>query len=226
MAATIKYFTTDYLEQYLKTLEKETLLSRGWQIIMVGYSEGKRVIDLHYKSDKGGGSYAAAKIRTLEMLPDLLTTDTDIDAYKAWIQKLSKKTYATSTSYASLPILSAAECKTFFTQLEPYTRLEDVPREILDPIRDRTGLSPFGGGIRLTWLNRADEAANECPLELLVAMSGAKESGDDLAFGLKGVQHFISENLRRIFVDWDRLEDAMAALYLKSPEAWRMVKLL
>lgn len=213
---------------YLSKLDKEDLLPRGWQFMIVGYIDGECVLELHYASDKGGGSYAEAKIRTLEMNPDMITTDTDISLYKHQIRLLMTREFPTTTKYANLPILSEAECEAFLTQLAAFSRLEDVPRDILDPIRDRTGLSPFGGGIRLSQMCYY-EGALACPMELLVAMSGAKESMDDLLFALEGVQAFLFNNTNKPFggslgIDVGKHKDIMQALRdKKDDEIWRML---
>lgn len=237
--------STKALCDYLERLENEPLLPRGWRFRLVLQFKGYGVINLDYQSDKGGGSYAEAKIRTLELDPTAITSDISLEQYKKHIQTLAhtlfiNEEYPSATQYNNLRKLEEEEAEQFLEQLAPYTDLKDVPRSILDPIRDRTGLSPFGGGISIpgvfvpvstfsSGFIYREEAAYP-PMRALVALSGAVEASDDLVFALGGFKAFVDDNSNITFLGTaqarERYDNMLSRLQATNLNVWRMMYLL
>ena len=66
-------------------------------------------------------------------------------------------------------------------------------------------------------------------MDILLALSGAKESQDDLLFALQVFQNFLADNsngLYAVTIDESLFTSMMIRLSSKNAETWRMLKLL
>lgn len=135
---------------------------RGWQLIVKMKSGDETFFHLHLAEGEGG-SYAVAKMATLENFPDIPYTGDD--GNNDLIDMLEHLGY------------NDAEIITEVAELESLSQLTKAQKEWL---RDTCKLACMYGGIRIPYesLINTDEGFHDARGEILIAFSGASQEQD------------------------------------------------
>lgn len=153
------------------------VLPDGWRLIAKLNSTlgGKAEPLLHLDfQEKGGGTYAEAKMRTLEAWSGLINTGGDTcDQARARMEQLENIYHV-----YDVPELNVIRNR--LAKLESVAQLNDAEAETL---RDKLGYAPYYGGIRIRYDSTDLTANTEDIGELLIAFSGASQE-QDLFFAL------------------------------------------
>lgn len=175
-------------------------LPRGWRLIVkVACENGKEappheLMYLDVQADEGGGSWAAAKIQTLEKCPGWVAT------HPMEIEELCD----------TLKFLGFSDCDEAVDLCEANLYAELTPEDIkwLVDVENGPGLAPGFGGIRIPYRCNfmQTEASNKLvdeSGEVLIAFSGAA-AWQDLQFAL-----VVARDMRD---HWDEKKDEFLAM--------------
>jgi len=180
----------------IATGEYGFLVPKGWQLIVKMKSNAETFFHLHL-AEGNGGSYAEAKMSTLEKFPEQPYTGADgRNDLLYMLEKLGK---------------TNAEIVEIISSIETPDQLTTVQKEWL---RDTCGIASMYGGIRIPYeflINTDEPESQTNEGEILIAFSGASQEQDvffatwmlstiqeNLAESQRNIQHsYYLEDLRR-----------------------------
>lgn len=152
------------------TSDFEYLLPNGWRAIIEIHSFTEQPTGSEYlldlQSDIGGGSFAPAKIKTLEIFPSINATGgetiKDLQEMVEEIDRKSGQKHSQTEMFSELCNLPHSGC---------------IKGKLREWLRDQCEISPYYGGIRIPF---ACISADSYPYtgEVLIAFSGAIEWQD------------------------------------------------
>lgn len=152
------------------TSEFEHLLPKGWRTIVKMYDNTNGLGNADYlldlQSDIGGGSFAPAKIKTLENFTELCATGEDtITDLQEMIKEIDRREgmkHSQTKMFSELCNLPHTAC---------------IKGKLREWLRDQCEISPYYGGIRVKFtVTSAD--SDPCARKMLIAFSGAIEWQD------------------------------------------------
>lgn len=165
---------TGELMRYIASItsEFEHLLPKGWRTIVKMYDNTNGLGNADYlldlQSDIGGGSFAPAKIKTLENFTELCVTGEDtITDLREMIEKIDRREGTTRRQM---------ETK-MFSELCNLPHTACIRGKLREWLRDQCGISPYYGGIRVKF-TVASADSDPCAKKMLIAFSGAIEWQD------------------------------------------------
>ncbi len=173
------------------TSEYDFLVPRGWQLIVKMKSDEETYFHLHLQ-EGAGGSYAAAKMSTLEKFPEQAYTGADATKDILYmLEQLEKDDH---------------DIVDEIVKAESPAHLTKIQREWL---RDTCGIASMYGGIRIPYefLINADEPQN-AEGEILITFSGASQE-QDVFFAtwlLGAIQETLTRTQENIQHDYDLTE--------------------
>ncbi len=161
------------MPSFLNALERSIeayhyLLPRGWRLIIEHESGDERLV-LDLQSDKGGGSFAKVKMRTLkEMTPKKYATGGD------------DLEYILQTIRSRLPL--AEECE-MYQEICALAEAGNLTRKQHEWLRDIVGYTNFCGAVRIPYernfeIIKKATSEEDYTGELRIAFSGASEEQD------------------------------------------------
>lgn len=150
-------------------------LQDGWRLLveMEDQDSAKSVgafFNLDVQADQGGGDFAATKMNTLKLFPDMAGTGLDTpEGFADRVSNCGLLTGDQAQAFAKLrrKILLAPRSESLFGSIN-------------ETLRQDCGLTTYRGGIRVpyTLISFTDGAAREVRGEIRIAFSGAKEWQD------------------------------------------------
>lgn len=145
------------------------LLSRGWHTIIkvTDHSKGAEYYQIEISSDQGDGSYAAAKMSTLETLGLSHTGNLSIRQVTEMAQ-----------TFLSVKLQPAGQPQ--LRRIEQYQDVGEIPDDLAEWLRDELGFAPYLGGI-CTSFEGYVPSGDKIDLvsgDILIAFSGASQEQD------------------------------------------------
>ncbi len=158
------------IQRELARLEREypDLLEKGWRCIVKMRKNGEKspYYHLDVQSNKGGGSYAEAKVHTLETFRGKAATggETIIELLRM--------------------IAPITNDRTYDEQIRQCEDVDSIPNRIWEWLRREHGIAPCYGGVRIPYVDNitgdtdvCDDSNSHCVEtgEIIIAFSGAPQ---------------------------------------------------
>lgn len=171
-------------------------LPRGWHFILKTKGSGIENLCLDVTADVGGGSFAKAKMETLEKCPNLPATGKTPKELIPIVEKLDS--------------IEEKDREEILKRLGANKYADSLSKDAETFLRDHAGITGYKGGVRLPYSVILSDRNLPEHGEILISFSGASAE-QDLFFGLSIAKQFIrsyreSFKQNSLFLKLDDLE--------------------